>query len=314
MEITLNHTIVPAKDRVKSAKWYEDILGFKFVKEWGHFAVLKINSTLAFDFMNQDEKISSHHYAFKVTDPQFDEIFNRIKERKIDYSSTPCGDGKFDHKILNTAISLQEKHKDKEVVLVSKDINLRLKAKALELNAEDYEAGKIKDVQKLYTGKTIIKLSYSQQVEELERKGKVDPAKLFSQLQEQESVKLIDNHFYILKVNRRSVLASFNPKSQKIELVEKTPGFNITPRNAEQTFAINALCNPEIKLVTIQGKAGTGKTLLALAAALEQRRNYRQIFVTSPIIPLSNKDMGFLPGNVKSKLDPYTFPKSTLIS
>ena len=68
------------------------------------------------------------------------------------------------------------------------------------------------------------------------------------------------------------------------------------------------MLNPAIKLVTIQGNAGTGKTLLALASALEQRKNYRQIFVTRPIVPLSNKDIGFLPGDVKAKIDPYMAP------
>jgi PhoH-like ATPase len=71
---------------------------------------------------------------------------------------------------------------------------------------------------------------------------------------------------------------------------------------------MHALLNPEIKLVTIQGNAGTGKTLLALACALEQRRDYRQILITRPIVPLSNKDIGFLPGDIKSKVDPYMTP------
>ncbi|MDF3077723.1 MAG: phosphate starvation-inducible protein PhoH, partial [Sphingobacteriaceae bacterium] len=86
------------------------------------------------------------------------------------------------------------------------------------------------------------------------------------------------------------------------------PVFNISPKNFEQSMAIHAMLNPEIKLVTIQGNAGTGKTLLALASALEQRRDFRQIYVTRPIVPLSNKDIGFLPGDVKSKVDPYMAP------
>jgi PhoH-like ATPase len=84
--------------------------------------------------------------------------------------------------------------------------------------------------------------------------------------------------------------------------------FRIIPKNPEQAFAIHALLNPDVKLVTIQGNAGTGKTLLALASALEQRKYYRQIFITRPIVPLSNKDIGFLPGDIKSKIDPYMAP------
>ncbi len=84
--------------------------------------------------------------------------------------------------------------------------------------------------------------------------------------------------------------------------------YGIKPRNAEQTFALHAMLNPNIPLVTVSGKAGTGKTLLALAAGLEKKRCYRQIFVARPVVPLSNKDLGFLPGDVASKLDPYMQP------
>jgi PhoH-like ATPase len=80
------------------------------------------------------------------------------------------------------------------------------------------------------------------------------------------------------------------------------------PRNAEQVFAINALLNDELQLVTLSGKAGTGKTLLALAAALEVHSAYRQVFMARPVVPLSNKDLGYLPGDIESKLDPYMQP------
>jgi PhoH-like ATPase len=90
--------------------------------------------------------------------------------------------------------------------------------------------------------------------------------------------------------------------------VRKQIAFNITPRNAEQTFALDAIMRPEIRLVSIQGVAGTGKTLLSLAGALEQRRNYHQIYLARPVVPLSNKDIGYLPGDIKSKLNPYMEP------
>jgi PhoH-like ATPase len=94
----------------------------------------------------------------------------------------------------------------------------------------------------------------------------------------------------------------------RIRRVDKVTAYGITPRNAEQTFALAALLNPDIQLVTLSGKAGTGKTLLALAAALEMRHQYRQIFMARPIVPLSNKDIGYLPGDISSKLDPYMQP------
>ena len=120
--------------------------------------------------------------------------------------------------------------------------------------------------------------------------------------------KPLDNNYFILKSNKNSVLAHFSPVSGKIEKVEKRPVYGIKPRNAEQTFAIHAILNPEVQLVTIQGVAGTGKTLLALAGALEQRRNFKQIYLARPIVPLSNKDIGYLPGDIKSKLNPYMEP------
>ena len=88
MEITLNHTIIPSKNNVESARFYERIFGFHFVKEWGHFAVVQVNSTLMLDFDTQ-KSFSSLHYAFKVSDEQFDEILERIKKEGISFGSGP---------------------------------------------------------------------------------------------------------------------------------------------------------------------------------------------------------------------------------
>ncbi len=211
------------------------------------------------------------------------------------------GKGKFDHRILNAALSLKQEFPEKRVVLVSKDICLRLKAKSLELHAEDYETGKIKNVEELYTGKAVFTNVPDQLFKTLKSEGSVDAETLH--IQEPKA-----NHFCILKGKRKSVTTYYQAKSGRLFPVAPRTIFNISPRNDEQSFAINALLNPDIKLVTIQGKAGTGKTLLAIASALEQRKDYRQIYVTRPIIALSNKDIGFLPGDVKSKIDPYMAP------
>ena len=88
MEITLNHTIIPSKNNVESARFYERIFGFHFLKEWGHFAVVQVNSTLTLDFDTQ-ENFSSLHYAFKVNDQQFDEILERIKKEGTSFGSGP---------------------------------------------------------------------------------------------------------------------------------------------------------------------------------------------------------------------------------
>ncbi len=211
------------------------------------------------------------------------------------------GDNKNDHKILNAALSLQKHHPQKKVILVTKDICLRLKAKALNIRSEDYETGKIQDVDKLYTGKTVLSNVSPEAISLLFEKGFVAPEKLGLDKAE-------DNHFFIITTDAKPVLGYYNPHTKLVERVNKEHVYGVTPRNAEQAFAIHALLNPNIKLVTIQGVAGTGKTLLAMASALEQRRNYRQILITCPIVPLSNKDIGYLPGDIKSKLDPYMQP------
>ena len=209
--------------------------------------------------------------------------------------------GKFDNRILNAALVIKEEHPNQKVVLVSKDICLRLKAKALALHAEDYETGKVKNVEELYSGKTIVKIADTAVLDDLKRDKVTDASSL-------DLPYTASNHFYILKNKRKEQIAFYNVNDHTLKLVEEEPVFGVSPRNAEQSFAIEALLNPAIKLVTIQGNAGTGKTLLALASALEQRRNYRQIYITRPIVPLSNKDIGFLPGDVKSKVDPYMAP------
>ncbi len=116
------------------------------------------------------------------------------------------------------------------------------------------------------------------------------------------------NKYYILRNTNRSVLAHLDQNKEFIVKVDKTNVYGINPRNAEQTFAVDSLINPDIRLVSMTGKAGTGKTLLALASALHVKKNYRQIFIARPIVPLSNKDIGYLPGDVESKLAPYMQP------
>lgn len=209
---------------------------------------------------------------------------------------------KADHRILNAALTLQEENPGSRVIMVTKDINLRLKAKALNLPAEDYETGKIKNVETLYTGKTTFNDVSSEVITKLHETGRCETEEVIKKGKGRK------NHFYILKSERNSVLACYDPVDDCMSKVEKREVYGIRPRNAEQTFAIHAILDPDIKLITIQGVAGTGKTLLALASSLEIRKNYRQILLARPIVPLSNKDIGYLPGDVKSKLNPYMEP------
>lgn len=211
-------------------------------------------------------------------------------------------ESKADHRILNAALQLQKEENNKKVILVSKDVNLRLKAKSLGLQAEDYTTGKVQNISSLYTGKTVLEDADPDIINLLYEKGYCQPHEL---LGKEIPVK---NHYYIFKSGKKSALAYFNPFNGMLEHVEKRLVYGVKPRNAEQTFAIHAALKPDIRLVSIQGVAGTGKTLLALAAALEQKREYKQIYLARPIVPLSNKDIGYLPGDIKSKVNPYMEP------
>jgi PhoH-like ATPase len=213
------------------------------------------------------------------------------------------GAEKNDHKILNAALYLRQKETGCKVILVSKDINLRLKAKSLDIHAEDYETGKIKNLEELEnTGKFTIEGISPQVIDKLYQENHVESKLVLG------TKKRTANAFYILKSEKNSVLAYYNADDNVLERVDKKTAYQIKPKNAEQAFALHALLNPKIKLLTIQGVAGTGKTLLALAGALEQRRDYKQIYLARPIVPLSNKDIGYLPGDIKSKLNPYMEP------
>jgi PhoH-like ATPase len=209
--------------------------------------------------------------------------------------------GKNDHRIINAGLTLKETEPKKEVILVSKDINLRIKAKSLGLVAEDYEAGKVSDTKIIDQSLKTIENIDSDKIRELFNKGFLEDTSILGTAKQA-------NAYYVLKNGSSSSLAVYNPFAERIERVEKTFVYGIKPKNAEQAFAVNALMNPEVKLVTLQGVAGTGKTLLALASALEQSKIYQQIILARPIVPLSNKEIGYLPGDANEKISPYMEP------
>ena len=220
------------------------------------------------------------------------------KPKTID-AETIYAEGKNDHKIINAALYLKENEPKKSVTLVTKDINLRIKAKALGVIAEDYETGKV-TIQNEEKSNTIEGVD-SERIREIFTKGRIDENGILG------ASKLI-NGYYILKNGKSSSLALFNHAVDQVERIEKEFVYGIKPKNAEQAFALHALMNPSIKLVAIQGVAGTGKTLLALASALEQAKQYNQIILARPIVPLSNKEIGFLPGDANDKIGPYMEP------
>ena len=211
-----------------------------------------------------------------------------------------------DHRILGVALDWQKKYKETNtVILVSKDVNLRMKAKALGIPAEDYTTDRIGSIEELYSGKQVIEDFDDDKIIELFQ----PPFEVLAEpLLDRLNGEALPNKYFILRNGNRSVLANLDQSKEHLRKVDKNVIYGITPRNAEQTFAVDALSNHDIQLVSLTGKAGTGKTLLALASALHVRKSYRQIFVARPIVPLSNKDIGYLPGDVESKLAPYMTP------
>ncbi len=208
-----------------------------------------------------------------------------------------------DHRILVIADFITDKYPNNKVILVTKDINLRLKAKSLDILAQDYETDKVSNLEELYKDLVTVSDLNDDLVSKLYDEPEGVPVEEF-QLEKPSHA----HQYFILKSAKSSVLGHYDPTTKLMNRVQKIQAYGIEPRNAEQTFSINALTRPEIKLVALTGKAGTGKTLVALAAALHQRRNYKQIFLARPIVPLANRDMGFLPGDVSEKIGPYMQP------
>lgn len=227
----------------------------------------------------------------------------------LDQQPTKNGNGTIDleiadNKILATAMSLKEKGSN--VRLVTKDINLRLKADIMGIAAEDY--GK-KDVslEELYSGQRVLEVS-ADQLSSYEKNRFLD-------LDNAEELDIHPNEYLIIQEennNRRRALGRYSKmKKGVVPLIPIREGvWGIYPKNMEQQFALDALLNDEIKLVTLVGKAGTGKTLLAIAAGLEMtitQEKYSRLLVSRPVQPMG-RDLGFLPGDVNEKLAPWMQP------
>ncbi|MDD5131168.1 MAG: PhoH family protein [bacterium] len=199
-----------------------------------------------------------------------------------------------DNQILMTALAIQNKGED--VYFISKDINLRIKAEAIGLKVQDYERSKVK-IDELYTGCKEIAIS-SEQIDAFYQNKKI-------KLSDDD---LFANQFTILKSSgdkSQSALGKYVKSTKEIVPLRKdTRIWDLKPLNTEQRFAIDLLMDDNIKLVTLVGVAGTGKTLLALAAALQktvEEKLYRRFFVLRPIMPMG-RDIGFLPGTKEEKL------------
>jgi len=211
-----------------------------------------------------------------------------------------------DHRILATTQWIKDQNPSRIVALVTKDVNLRLKAKALSIDAQDYLTDKIAEERVENIKKEVIYLDDISKdiIDRLFYKEDGVPVKEFN------LNKLPANQLFSIKNpnGNNNILARYRKTSNSVIGIKRVRAYGIDPRNDEQTFALDALLNPEIKLVSLTGTAGTGKTLLALAAALAQEQYFDQILLSRPVIPLQNQEMGFLPGDIKEKMGPYMLP------
>ena len=209
-----------------------------------------------------------------------------------------------DNRILLLAASVQKSEPKSSTVLVTKDINLRIKADALGLQAEDYENDRV-FLTDLYTGMTEMTVG-ADQIASFRAEGLLDlPAgKKYSP---NEFCTLID------EANpKKTALTKVDATGTKlVPIIDAREGiWGIKPRNREQHYAFDALLDDRIKLVTLMGKAGTGKTLMAMAAGLKRTvldREFRRLVVARPTISMG-KELGFLPGSLEEKLAPWMQP------
>lgn len=221
-----------------------------------------------------------------------------------------------DHRILATAMWVRDSNPDRFVALVTKDINLRMKAKAVGMEAQDYLTDKIDEQRVEYTqNEVIVRENFNPaKCQELTYgRGWLAPEDVLDHPgTEGIHDRPVPNQLYRFRWGENgheaSSCARYDSHSGKIVLVKKQYAYGISPRNDEQKFALDACLNKDIKLVSLTGGAGTGKTLIALAAALEQERDYDQIILSRPTVILGNQEIGFLPGDEKAKMGPFIQP------
>ena len=209
-----------------------------------------------------------------------------------------------DHRILSTAMWVRDNNPDRFVALVTKDINLRLKAKAAGMEVQDYMRDRLDDEVMENLEKEVISIEASSEAVQRLAYGQ-DNSLDWKEVSAKEPS---PNQLYKFNLGGDSVCARYDASRKVIALVRSREAYGIRPRNDEQKFALDACLNPRIPLVSLTGGAGTGKTLLALAAALEQADDFDQIILSRPTVVLGGQDIGFLPGDQRSKMSPYIQP------
>jgi len=212
-----------------------------------------------------------------------------------------------DHRILATAIWVRDNNPGTFVALVTKDVNLRLKSKAAGMAVQDYLSDKIEEDKLENRQREVLRMSLRSDLMQALCYG---PETSIDWKDVQE-LKPEPNQLFRFEWESGSddtACARYDADRGKIVLVKSREAYGIRPRNDEQKMALDACLNPKVSLVALTGGAGTGKTLLALASALEQERDYEQIILSRPTVILGNQDIGFLPGDQKSKMSPFLQP------
>ena len=229
----------------------------------------------------------------------------RVDINNVDGIPNNLDPNRADNRIIGVVLGLKEKYKSRKIIVVTKDISFRIKCNVLSIRAEDYTSDSVvEDLDRLYTGHTTIIVN-SKNIDQIHKLGQISVQNIIKPLYPNEYVYLKSD-----TNEKHSALTRFNGTSlEKIKTFKNIWG--ISSRNKEQAFALDALFNPDIKLVTITGKAGTGKTIISMAAAVSQMLDlqlYKKILLSRPTQPVGKRGLGFLPGDLREKMEPWMMP------
>lgn len=296
-DVVIPITVFEEMDRLKNGGEEKNLAAREFIR-----LIKEIGSR--YDTLTNWVNINGQsHGRFKV-----ETVFPKGTDANMIFRSA-----KPDHDILNTAIRVKEEEQ-RPVIVVTKDANLQIKAKSLKgLQAEDYQADRILNLDTSYTGVTMHEVSDEIISKFYEDSGMCSPDLFLPKKQ-----KIFPNQYFILrsKSSKSSevTITYYNAKEKSLVLVENMSACKVVkPKsgNLEQICALHALLNKDVRVLTLQGQAGTGKTLLSLAAAIDQfdKEVFQRIFLARPIIHLSGKDrIGFLPGDLNQKIGEFNEP------
>ena len=212
-----------------------------------------------------------------------------------------------DHRILATAMWVRDNNPGTFVALVTKDVNLRMKAKAAGMEVQDYLTDKVEEAKVEGATREVMTVELDPQILQTLAYGQDTSIPWEDALDSEPKPNQLFK-FAWKGSDKDVVCARYDVTRGRLVLVKTREAYGIRPRNDEQKFALDACLNPKIQLVSLTGGAGTGKTLLALASALEQERDFDQIILSRPTVILGNQDIGFLPGDQKTKMSPYLQP------